>query len=132
MIYKLRLSFDYPLALTHVSKLVRLRFLLVHYFLVLGFFIHPTVLLLMALLSSGILGLEMITKNPFKTENIKFGWQRVAISAIVASIFLGLHAHGHVGASHWWWVSLVGISISLYDGYLAWRGITGLFYIKIA
>lgn len=131
MIYKLRLSFDYPLALGNVSKWARFRLLLVHYFLALGFLIHPTVLLFCCALSAFVLGAEMVGKSPFKADNIKFGWQRVAVAAIVASTFLGLYAHGHAGVNHWWWVSLAGIGFSLYDGYLVWRGVTGPFYIKI-
>lgn len=131
MIYKLRLTFDYPLALANVSKWTRFRFLLIHYFLALGFLFHPIVLLITCAVNALILGLEMTRKSPFKEDNIKFGWQRVAMAAIVASAFLGLYAHGHAGVHHWWWVSLAGIGFSLYDGYLVWRGVTGPFYIKI-
>lgn len=131
MIYKLRLTFDYPLALKGVSAWTRFRFLLVHYLLALGFLLHPTILLLACGISALLLGLEMLTDTAFKMDNIKFAWQRVAIAAIVASTFLGFYAHGHASANHWWWVSLAGIGFSLYDGYLVWRGVTGPFYIKI-
>ena len=131
MIYKLRLTFDYPLALGGVNKWVRMRFLLAHYLLAIGFFLHPIVLLFACALSSVILSFEMLLKSPYRADNIKFGFQRVAISAIIASTFLGLYAHGHTSADHWWWVSLAGIGFSLYDGYLVWRGVTGPFYIKI-
>ena len=130
MIYKLRLSFDYPLALGNHPKLTRFRFLLVHYLLAVGFFFHPTILLLTSILSAVLLGVEMLGNDPLKKDNIKFGWQRIAAAAIIASGFLGLYAHGEVQANHWWWISLAGVGLNLYDGYLAWRGVTGLLYIK--
>ena len=130
MIYKLRLSFDYPLVLSAHPKFTRFRFLLVHYFLAIGFFLHPGMLLVTSVISAFILLFEMIHNSPFKRENIKFGWQRIAVGTILASVFLGLYAHGQALPIHWWWVSLAGTGMSLYDGYLAWRGVIGPFYIK--
>lgn len=129
--YKLRLRFYYPLALGGLPWWARLRFVLVHYFLVVGFLIHPLLLVGLCGLAALLLLFETFKKTAYTSDNISFGWQRVGLAAVVALSFLGLYANNSVQAAHWWWVSLGGSALSLYDGYLVWRGLTGLFYLKI-
>ncbi len=131
MIYKLRLVFDYPLALQEVSRWSKLRLVMVHHLLAVGFFLHPYTLAATALLASFLLVFESIKAEPYTADNIRFGWQRIILAMAVNFAFMGLQASGAAEVSHWWWVSLVGITVSLYDGYLVWHGITGIFYINI-
>lgn len=127
---KVKLGFHHPMALGYSTKWVRGRFFLVHYLLGVGFLLDPLFLLVAGVIAAGVLLLETWQKTPFATQNVLFAWQRVAFCMIVGLFFLGTATHGHTVAVHWWWASMVFAAVCFYDGYLAFRGITGIGFIK--
>ena len=60
-----------------------------------------------------------------------FGWQRISLMGSGACIFLMLFESGNINTMAWLIGSKVGIALCAYDSYLAFNGVTGLFFINM-
>lgn len=130
MIYKLKLIFSHPMALAQAPTLARLEMAAFHVALGLGFLLDPYKVIFVCILALILLLIRQIKKSPFVTEHITFVQQRIALAIVGITIFLTMYANGSAPAIAWEMFSKVALTICFYDAYLAFNGITGLFFVN--
>lgn len=129
-IYKLKLIFKYPLALPQAPRLARIEMAAFHAILAFSFLLDPYKVIGISVLALFLLLLRHLKHSPYLAENIMFANQRVLTAAAFTVIFLVLYANSYVTANAWGLVSKAMAGLYLYDAYLAFNGITGLFFVN--
>jgi len=129
-IYKLKLIFKYPLALPQAPRLARVELAAFHAILAFGFLLDPYKVIGMSVLALFLLLFRNLKRSPYLAENIMFAQQRILTAVGFTAIFLALYANKHVNAEVWGLMSKAMAGLYLYDAYLAFNGITGLFFVN--
>ena len=130
MIYKLKLIFKEPMALAHAPMLGRIKLAVIHAGLGACFLLDPYKVIVGSVLASILLYVMRMKKSAYMEEHISFALQRCALAFVSMVVFLALHAEGTVNNTTWYFVSKVACLFYVYDAYLAYNGIKGLFFIN--
>lgn len=130
MIYKLKLIFSHPMALAQTPPLARLEMAAYHVALGLSFFLTPYKVIFACILALILLLVRQTKKSAFVAEHIFFLQQRTVLAIAGVMIFLVMYADGTAPAISWEVLSKIMTAICFYDAYLAYNGITGLFFLN--
>ena len=130
MIYKLKLIFSHPLALAQAPALARIEMAAFHAALGASLMLDPYKVVFACILALILLFVRKLKKTPYTEEHLTFLMQRVALLVVGVVVFLIAHAQGHATAEMWFLASKVVMAICFYDAYLAFNGITGVFFIN--
>ena len=130
MIYKLKLIFSHPLALAQAPAFARFEMSVFHAALGLSFLLDPYKVIFACILALILLFARGLKKTPYTEQHIAFLKQRIALLFAGIVAFLVIYAQGHATYQMWFIASKIGMAICLYDAYLAFNGITGVFFIN--
>lgn len=131
MIYKLKLIFNYPLALPQAPRLMRIEFAGFHSILATGLLTGPGQTIGVSILALILLAIRSFKSTPYTAEHIMFAWQRVLLVVVSTVVFMALFSSGEARPASWLILSKVLAALCAYDAYLAFNGIPGLFFINL-